>query len=164
MIKIKLTPQDILTQQFNIKGKGFNKEEVTGFLMQVAEDLESEILEKDRLRKKVEKLKNTLLKFEKKEDILRDTLIAAQKFSQEIKVNAEKEAELVIKEAEIKGEEIISRAITREQNLKEEIRNLKFKRQEIEKDIINMLDSLKKLIESYQKDDEEFEKIEYLGK
>lgn len=161
---MKLTPQEILTQQFNVKSKGFDKEEVTGFLGQVAEILEHEILEKDRLKKEVEKLKKSLSKFEKREDILRDTLIAAQKFSEEIKSNARKESELVIKEAEMKGDEIINSAMSRQRDLKEEIRNLKFKRQEIENDLINMLNSLKELIQSYRKDDEEFDKVEYMGK
>ena len=161
---MKLTPQEISTQQFKMRGKGFDKEEVTGFLMQVAERLENEILEKDRLKKKVGKLNEVLSKYERKESLLKETLIAAQKFSQEIKANAEKEVELMIKEAEVKGEEIIKRAFTREQELREEVRNLKFKRQEMENDIINMLDSLKELIESYHKDDEEFDKVEYLSK
>ena len=30
---MKLTPQEISTQQFKIRSKGFDKEEVTGFLM-----------------------------------------------------------------------------------------------------------------------------------
>lgn len=164
MTSMKLTPQDILTQKFNARSKGFDKGEVTGFLTQVAEFLENEILEKDRLINKIDKLKKSLSKFEKREDILRDTLIAAQKFSEEIKSNARKESELIIKEAEMKAEEIINSAVSRQRDLKEEIRNLKFKRQEIENDLLNMLNSLKELIESYRKDDEEFDKVEYLGK
>lgn len=161
---MKITPQDILTQDFNVKVKGYDKEEVSLFLKQVAQILENEILENSKLKKELDKTKDSLLKFEKREEILRDTLISAQKFSSEIKVNAEREAELIIKEAEIKAEEIISSAVNRHKALKSEIRNLKFKRKEIESDIINMLNSLKELIESYRKDDEEFEKVEYLSK
>lgn len=160
---MKLTPQEILTQQFNVRSKGYDKDEVANFLMQTAERLENEILEKERLKKKVGKLKDLLGQLEKREGILKDTLIAAQKFSQELKSNAEKEVELVIKEAEMKGEEIIKRAIDRQRDLKEEIRNLKFKRHEIENDLIGMLSSLKEMIESYRKDDEEFDKVEYMG-
>lgn len=160
---MKITPQDILSQKFNIKMKGYDKDEVNQFLIQIAENLESEILEREQLKKDLEKLKDKLGKFEKREDVLRDTLISAQKFSHEIKLNSERESELVIKEAEIKAEAIINNAINRQRELKEEIRNLKFKRTEIENDIINMLTSLKELIESYRRDDEEFEKIEYLA-
>lgn len=159
---MKLTPQEILTQQFGVKVKGYDREEVKNFLVQVAETLENEIQENENLKKKLEKTGENLLKFEKREDILRDTLVSAQRFSAEIKNNSQKESELIIKEAEMKAEEIMKSAIDRQKDLKEEIRSLKFKRREIENDLVNMLNSLKELIESYQKEDEEFEKVEYL--
>jgi predicted transcriptional regulator len=62
----------------------------------------------------------------------------------------------------MKAEDIIKNAIDRQKDLKEEIRSLKFKRREIESDLVNMLNSLKELIKSYQKEDEQFEKVEYL--
>jgi cell division initiation protein len=159
---MKIAPQDILTQQFGVKVKGFDKEEVKNFMVQVAETLENEIQEKESLKKKMEHANEKLAKFEKREEILRDTLVSAQKFSTEIKSNAQKESELIIKEAEMKAEDIIKNAIDRQKDLKEEIRSLKFKRREIESDLVNMLNSLKELIKSYQKEDEQFEKVEYL--
>jgi cell division initiation protein len=161
---MKITPQEILSQKFDIKMKGYDRDEVNQFLMQIAEVMENEILERENLKKNLERIKEQLNKFEKRDDVLRDTLISAQKFSHEIKLNAERESELVIKEAEIKAEAIINNAINRQRDLKEEIRNLKFKRIEIENDIINMLSSLKELIESYRRDDEEFDKVEYMAR
>ena len=161
---MKLTPQDVLNQEFKIKVKGFDKDEVKDFLMQVAEYLENEILEKDKLRKTLEKSKESLAKLKKREEILRETLISAQKFSHDIKINAEREADLIVRESEIKAEEIVNNALVRRKELREEIKNLKFKRREIESEIVNMLDSLKELIESYRKEDEDFDKVEYLSK
>jgi len=161
---MKLTPQEILSQTFSIKIKGFNPEEVKNFLQQIAETLESEIQEKEELKAKMEKLRENLGKLEKKEELLRDTLIAAQKFSSEIKANSHKEAELITRDAEMKSEEIIKHAAIRQMAIKEEIKNLQFKRKEIESDIIHLLNSLKELIETYHKQDEESDKIEYLGK
>ena len=111
----------------------------------------------------MERLRESLAKLEKKEELLRDTLIAAQKFSSEIKVNSHKEAELITKDAEMKSEEIVKHAVIRQMAISEEIKNLQFKRKEIESDIIHLLNSLKELIETYHKQDEEFDKIEYLG-
>ena len=159
-----LTPQDIQGQVFNKKLNGYDKDEVKQFLVLVSEALEGEIIEKEKIRKKYEKTKEALLKFEKREDILRDTLVSAQRFSKDIKKNSEKEAEMIIKESEMKGEEIINSAIIREKSIKSEINNLKFKRKEIESDLINMLNSLKELIESYHMEDEGFEKVEYISK
>jgi len=161
---MKITPQEIAGQEFSLKVKGYDKEEVNHFKMQVAEALENEILVREKLKKELDKIRENLSKFEKREEVLRDTLISAQKFSHEIKMNAERESELIIKEAEVKAEAIINHAINRQRELKEEIRNLRFKRTEIENDIINMLNSLKELIESFRRQDEEFEKIEYMIK
>jgi cell division initiation protein len=161
---MKLTPQEILNQVFSKKLKGYNPEEVKGFLQQIVETMEMEIQEKETLKAKMEKLRENLARIEKKEELLRDTLIAAQKFSSEIKINSHKEAELIIKDAEMKSEEIIKHAFSRQMAIKEEIKSLQFKRKEIENDIIHLLNSLKELIETYHKQDEEFDKIEYMGK
>jgi len=161
---MKLTPQEILSQTFTSKFKGLDPVEVKNFLQQVAETLESEIQEKEELKGGMERLRESLAKLERKEELLRDTLIAAQKFSSEIKANSHKEAELITKDAEIKSEEIVKHAVIRQMAIREEIKNLQFKRKEIESDIIHLLNSLKELIETYHKQDEEFDKIEYLGK
>ena len=158
-----LTPQDILNHEFNSKLKGFDPEEVKNFLIVISEAFEKIISEKEELKKELKRKNEELQKLKKREDVLRDTLIAAQKFSAEIKNNANKEAEILIREAELKAEDIISNAITRQSEIREEIRVLKLKRNEIEGDILNMLNSLKEIIESYRKQDEDFEKIEYLG-
>jgi cell division initiation protein len=161
---MKLTPQEILSQTFSSKFKGLDPIEVKNFLQQVVETLESEIQEKEELKGGMERLRESLAKLEKKEELLRDTLIAAQKFSSEIKANSHKEAELITKDAEIKSEEIVKHAVIRQMAIREEIKNLQFKRKEIESDIIHLLNSLKELIETYHKQDQEFDKIEYLGK
>ncbi len=160
---MKLTPQDILNQSFASKLRGVDPDEVKNFLMMVAETLESEIQEKEELRGRLEKQRESLTKLEKREDVLRDTLIAAQKFSTEIKANAHKEAELITKEAEMKGDEILKQAAHRQAALREEIKTLRFKRNDIENDLLRMLESLKELVETYRREDGEFDKIEYIG-
>ncbi len=159
---MKITPQEIASQTFSVKLKGFDREEVHSFLVSIAETLENEVLEKEQLKKEIELCKNQINRFENRELVLRDTLVSAQKFSRDIRVNAEKEGELVVREAEIKAEEIINQTQQRQRELREEIRTLQFKRHEIEQDIINMLNSLKELIETYRTEDSEFEKIQYL--
>lgn len=161
---MKLTPQEILSQTFSTKFKGLDPVEVKNFLQQVAETLEEEIREKEELKGNLERLRESLARLERKEELLRDTMIAAQKFSSEIRSSSHKEAELITRDAEIKSEEIVKLAVNRQQAIREEIKNLQFKRKEIESDIIHLLNSLKELIETYHKQDEEFDKVEYLGK
>jgi cell division initiation protein len=157
-----LTPQDILSFKFNSKLKGYDKDEVNNLLIQIAESFEELLLKKERRNEEVSKLKAKITSKEKDERILRETLISAQKFSNDIKKNAEKECEMLIKDAEIKAEEIINEAMLKTKEIKDAIKNLKFKRKELENDIIKMLHSLQELIKSYRKEDEDFEKIEYM--
>lgn len=161
---MKITPQDILTQKFKVRVKGFDREEVKSFLIQISDFLEKETQEKERLKREIDKIRNNLANFEKREIVLRETMVTAQKYSNEIRLSTKKEAELVMKEAEIKADDIIKTAMDRHKDLREEIRSLKFKRKEIEDDLLKMLDSLKGLIESYRQEDEEFDKVEYLNK
>jgi len=159
---MKLTPQDILSYKFNTKWKGYDEEEVDNFLKGIAEAFEELFLERKKLLEEVKSLKNHITRKENDERILRETLISAQKFSNDLKKNAEKESDVIIKDAEIKAEEIIDEAVVKTKEMKEAIKHLKIRRRELENDIINMLDSLKELIKSYRKDDEEFEKIKYM--
>ncbi len=159
---MKITPQEIASQTFAVRFKGFDREEVHGYLVSISETLENEVLEKEQLKKELDLCKNQISRFESRELVLRDTLVSAQKFSKEVRSNAEKEAELVVREAEIRAEEVVNQALQRQRELREEIRTLQFKRHEIEQDIINLLNSLKELIETYRREDKEFDKIQYL--
>ena len=161
---MKITPQDILTQNFSSRFRGLDPDEVKSFLIQVTEALEGEIQEKETLRREVSRAQEKLSHFERREQVLRDTLVSAQKFSKEIEQHAQKESELIIKESELKSEQILNGAMGRLKELNGEIRNLKFKRREIEGDLVHMLNSLKEMIESYREQDAEFDKVEYMGK
>ena len=160
---MKLTPQDIMSQGFSLARKGYSVDEVKGFLLQVAQLLEEEIQEKERMRRELEPLREAVLRFEKREEILRDTLVAAQRFSNEIKVQAEREVELTLKEAELKGEEIVRASLQRRRDLQDGIRELVSRRRELEEDLLSMLGRVKDLVESYRQEDEESGNIEYIA-
>ena len=160
---MKLTPQDIMAQGFSLARKGYSVDEVKGFLLQVAQLLEEEIQEKERMRRELEPLREAVLRFEKREEILRDTLVAAQRFSNEIKVQAEREVELTLKEAELKGEEIVRASLQRRRDLQDGIRELVSRRRELEEDLLSMLGRVKDLVESYRQEDEESGNIEYIA-
>ncbi len=160
---MKITPQDILNQEFLIEKKGFSKEEVQNFLHLISTTLGDEIRKSMQLDSEVKDLKQQLNKHEKREEVIRDTLVSAQKFSKEIKENAHREGELILKEAELKGEEIVKRAMLRRDELNESIRLLSFKRKEIEMDLLNMLKSLTEMVKTYNKSDDDYEKVEYIS-
>ena len=69
---MKLTPQDISNQNFASKIKGFDRDEVKNFLMQVVETLENDE-GKRGAENTLEKFRENCAKYERREELLRDT-------------------------------------------------------------------------------------------
>ena len=77
------------------------------------------------LREQVRNLENRVEDLSANERALRETLVTAQEMSEDLKRTALKEAELMISEAEVKGEKILDAAHRRAAKLAEDIRELK---------------------------------------
>jgi cell division initiation protein len=76
-----------------------------------------------------------------KERELRETLLSAQRVIEEMKNNARKEAELIVTEAEIKGERIIADAERQLGELKSRIEEIRRQKIQFEMSFKGLLDS-----------------------
>jgi cell division initiation protein len=153
---------ELLMPNFKKKVKGFDPQEVREFLQQVYENWQRDLQEREQLKQELDKVRDQLQRLENKEQLLRETLIAAQKFSSEMKLQAQKEAEMVLKEAELKGEQILDKARQKHGAFVDEIRTLQLKRREMENEILLVISSLKEMIELYREQDEKESKLEWL--
>ena len=120
-MEAKLTPADIRQQRFRVSFRGFNIQEVESFLGQVAETLDLVRQENEAVRAELQRLQAELSEFKKREQLLKDTLINAQKVIESMKANAQKEAEIIIHDAELKAEKILQDSYTRQGRIKNEI-------------------------------------------
>ena len=102
-----LTPLEIQKQTFARVLKGYSVEEVRGYLHLVAEEIERLLQSIDRLGRENAMLRADLEEHSERERILKDTLISAQKVSEEVKAVARKEAELIVKDAELLSERLV---------------------------------------------------------
>jgi len=120
-----LTPLEIQKQIFARKLKGFDPDEVRAYLHMVAEEIEILIRDVDRLSRENLMLREDLDDHNQRERILKDTLLSAQKVSEDVKMNARKEAELIVKDAELLSERLVSQAMSRvadlEKTMKEDL-------------------------------------------
>jgi cell division initiation protein len=98
---MRLTPMDINNRKFGKSLRGYDTEEVESFLQTVSEDLEELISENVELKKQIERLNDSLTDLKEREHILKDTMLLAQQTKEEIKTNAIKEAEIIIRESEL---------------------------------------------------------------
>jgi len=107
---MRITPLDIQQMVFNVSFRGYDKEEVNRFLEELAQTVES--LNRDHAvqQEKIIFLEQQLAELKRTEATLSNTLLSAQSLAEDVKRNAQREADLVIKEAEVKAGELIRQA------------------------------------------------------
>ena len=144
---MKISPMDIQQQQF--KGKmlgGLDSDDVDAFLQSVAGEMEELLRENDELKERLSRNATAIAEMEARESQLRETMLAAQRITEEMKANAQKEAQLLVSEAELKGERIVADAERRLVELTGQIQELKREKVQFESGFKGMLDTYYKLL------------------
>lgn len=141
-----LTPLEIQKQLFSRSIKGFNPDEVRGYLHLVAEEIERLLKELDRVSRENVMLREELDEHSQRERILKDTLLSAQKVSEDVKANAHKEAELIVKDAELLSDRLVAQAQSRVADLERAIQDLKMERRAARNKLQMTLDTLQQMI------------------
>lgn len=95
-----LTPLDIHNKEFKRSLRGYNEDEVNDFLDRVIKDYEGLIRQHKDMEERCMQLEDQVKNFKMMEDSLSKSLMLAQDTAEELKQNARKEAQLVIREAE----------------------------------------------------------------
>jgi cell division initiation protein len=107
---MKITPLDIQQMVFKSRFRGYDKEEVNRFLEELAQTVEELNRDNAILREKIVFLDQQLTELKRTEATLSNTLISAQSLAEDVKRTAQREADLVIREAELKAGELIRQA------------------------------------------------------
>ncbi|RIX59320.1 DivIVA domain-containing protein [Paenibacillus nanensis] len=120
-----LTPLDIHNKEFSRRLRGYDEDEVNEFLDQVIKDYESLIRENKEIQNQMLALQEKLNHFANIEDTLSKTIIVAQEAADEVRNNAKKEAQLIIKEAEKNADRIINESLSKSRKVSLEVEELK---------------------------------------
>ena len=141
-----LTPLEIQKQTFSRTIKGYNVDEVRAYLHLVAEEIERLVRDNDRLSREVAVLRDELQDHSNRERILKDTLLSAQKVAEDLTTNARKEAELIVKDAELLADRVVSQAMHRVGDLEKAIGDLKIERRAARNKLQSTLDTIQQMI------------------
>jgi cell division initiation protein len=125
---MRLTPLEIRKQPFRKKMMGFDADEVNSFLQMVANEYESLIKQNDEQATDLKILTEKLEHYVKIEKTLNQTLITAQRATDEARINAQKEAELIIKDAQVQAHSFEANARQRVHQLENELITLRNQR------------------------------------
>ncbi|MDI6844296.1 MAG: DivIVA domain-containing protein [Anaerosomatales bacterium] len=138
---MKLTPLDIHHKEFSKSLRGYNEVEVDEFLDQVADELERLFKENIELSERIEAAEEKVRAYQQMEQTLNNTLLAAQKSADDIIAKAKHEAEVVLKEADVKAKEIIHNALQQKQKAQADLVRIKQAEEEFRKQFRALLES-----------------------
>jgi len=130
-----ITPMDIKKKTFSAHRGGLDKTEVEEFIGELATEIENLRKERAQLTEKAEELAKHLEAYEKTEQLLKDTLLTAQKATNQLREDAKKEAQLVVEKAKLEAERIKQDATQQIRNVGDELRTLEAKRSAVNDEI-----------------------------
>ncbi len=125
---MEFSPLEITQREFGRKFRGLDPEEVQTFLEQVAEEMTHLLQESNDRAGQIQRLEAEVHTHQEREETLRSTLVTAQKMTEEIKANAKREADLLMKETELKAERLLEQAHKKLAQVQVEIAELKRQR------------------------------------
>jgi len=139
---MNVTPLDLRQQQFRSSMRGYDRDEVTAFLAEVAADYEAALQEADRMRQEVARLEGLVNEHREHERNLRNTLLTAQRLADEMKEAANQQAAAITREAEERADLILEKTQSRVDDVHREIDGLRMKRREVETSVESLIASL----------------------
>jgi len=116
-----LSPLDIHNKEFGRSFRGYDEDEVDDFLERIIQDYEGLIRQNKELEDRVENLLEKLKHFTNIEESLSKAILIAQETAEEVKANARKEAQLIIKESEKNADRIVSEALNKSRKISLEV-------------------------------------------
>jgi cell division initiation protein len=133
---MRITPHDIRQQRFTTKLlKGYDPTEVDAFLDDVAEDFEAMLKDMALLKEQMAAQEDRQRGVVEREKGLQDLLQTTHRLAEEMKAGARREAELVVREAELRGEKLMEEARAEEGRVRLEIHDLKRRRRHLVEDV-----------------------------
>jgi len=151
---------DIQKKEFRKSFRGYSEEEVDDFLEKVTQSYEKLYKENQELKDEVKFLREKLREYQELETTLKKAIILAEKAAEDLKRNAEKEKELIIKGAQVKAEEMLEKARMECDALNKRYEELKVQFQLFKTRFLNFLQSQIELVNSSGLEEEEEEKVE----
>ncbi|GLI34794.1 DivIVA domain-containing protein [Desulforhabdus amnigena] len=148
---------EIQHRRFRMRWMGLDPHEVEMFAQQMAEELQIQKRDNASLRKDLQEREEELKEYKQREKTIRNVLMSVHKSAEQIKENAEKEAKLIVAQAELNAENILRGANQRLTQLHEEIGELKRHRLQLESKLRSVLESYQQLLDLEKEDAKEDE-------
>jgi len=105
-----LTPHDIRKQEFRKSLRGYETDGVEDFRVRAADALERAIRDRQVLEERLSALTEQLRVFREREKAMNEALVAAQQLRQDTRAAAEREGQVIVREAQAEAKRLLDEA------------------------------------------------------
>ena len=144
---MKVSPLDLRQLRFRTTFRGFDKAEVLALIAEVTDDYENALRDVDRLRQELSKTEAMLNQHREHERDLRDTMITAQRVSDDIRANADAQARNMLRDAESQSDLLLQKTQARLEDVQREIDGMKMKRRDVETTLESTISTLRNTLD-----------------
>ena len=136
-----IRPVDIRRKEFKSGLRGYDANQVDDFLDEVADEFERTFAENQRVLEEITSLRERLQQFEELEASIQEALVQAQQVARDLRRNAGKEAELIVREAKEQSHRILADSSGRVERVQESYEVLRKAKQDFSNDFRHLLKS-----------------------
>lgn len=122
---MKLTPMDLRQHQFRRSFSGYDPTQVQTLLELVAEEMEQLLRENAGLKADLRRKEAAVKEMAANEQNVREALLTLHKVTQQVRGDADREADLVLQRAHLQADTVLGEAQKRHSLLSNEIQELK---------------------------------------
>lgn len=120
-----LTPLDIHNKEFPVKMRGYDQDEVNDYLDQIIKDYETILKDKKELEKNLKFAEEKVAYYNNLQESLNKSIIVAQEAADRLKENSDKEAAIIIQEAENNADRLLNDSVEKARRITAETEELK---------------------------------------
>jgi cell division initiation protein len=147
---MRVTPIDILQKEFNSNKKGFDPDEVRAFLEETRETLEELLKENQGQKISLAVHEKEVAKLRSNEDEIKETLLVARKLTEDMSSQARREADLILGEARLEAQRVLTQAHDEHRDLLQEVVHLQGQRFQLIAGIRGVLDAQTRLMDEIE--------------
>ena len=118
---MRIVPLDIIQKEFTSNKRGYDPDEVTVFLDEVRETLETVLRENQKMKMEMSVKEEEIGRLKENESEITQTLVVARKFAEDLNGQARRESDLLLGEARLEAQRIMSQAHDEHRELLQEV-------------------------------------------
>jgi cell division initiation protein len=146
-----LSPLDILQKQFGpARRQGYEPDEVQKFLDAVRESWEASLKDAARVREELRQALDDADALRAQQDEIKETLILARRISTDLEGSARRESDIIIGEARLDAERILSAAHEEERELQETVIRLKASKVHLVAELRSLLGAQSRMLDEWE--------------